>query len=170
MKHPTKGRAVVVQPDEAESYWQPVPANGYAEVRISRRNVPGNERFSMGMQVIAPACHIREHQHDANEELLVFIEGGGKVIVDGVEHPIVPGTTVYLGPWSRHRIVNEGPTDLKMLWMMLPGGLEDFFEAIGRPRSAGEPAPEPFPRPTDVEEIEARTVFARLDQPSTEAD
>ena len=31
---------VVVQPDEGESFWQPVPANGYAEVRVSHRRHP----------------------------------------------------------------------------------------------------------------------------------
>ena len=50
-----------------------------------------------------------------------------------------------------------------MMWVLMPGGLEDFFQAIGRPRTAGEPAPEPFARPYNVEEIERRTVFASLD-------
>ena len=35
-----------------------------------------------------------------------------------------------------------------------------FFAAIGRPKREGEPDPTPFPRPTDVLAIEARTVFA----------
>jgi hypothetical protein len=53
-----------------------------------------------------------------------------------------------------------------MCWVMMPGGdagLDDFFARIGRPRTPGEPAPEPFARPTDVEQIEAGTVFAKLD-------
>ena len=31
-----RGAAFVVQPDEGQSYWQPVPANGYAEVLVSK--------------------------------------------------------------------------------------------------------------------------------------
>ncbi len=31
------GAAFVRQPDEGESFWQPVPANGSAEVRVSKR-------------------------------------------------------------------------------------------------------------------------------------
>ena len=42
----------------------------------------------------------------------------------------------------------------------MPNGLEDFFRLIGRPRTAGEPAPENFPRPENVLEIERQTVFA----------
>jgi hypothetical protein len=84
-------------------------------------------------------------------------------VVNGVEHPIQPGTTVYVGPWNKHTFINDGDVDLKMMWVLTPGGLEDFFQAIGRPRTAGEPAPEPFPRPENVEEIERQTVFASLD-------
>ena len=163
MESNERGAVVVCQPDEGESFWQPVPANGYAEVRVSKRDAPGIRGFSSGIQIIAPGCHIREHQHDAHEELLFFFEGRGKLVVNGDEHPIRPGTTVYLGPWNRHTIVNDGDADLKMMWVLMPGGLEDFFQAIGRPRRPGEPAPAPFPRPENVEEIEGQTVFAHLD-------
>lgn len=156
----TKGEAFVVQPDGGESYWQPVPANGYAEVRVSRRNLAGNERFSTGIQVIAPGSYVREHCHDAHEEILFFFEGRGHVLIDGVRHDVVPGTTVYAGPLVKHKIVNDGEGDLKMMWTLMPGGLEDFFQAIGRPRRPGEPTPAPFPRPDNVHEIEANTVFA----------
>ena len=158
------GAAFVRQPDEGESFWQPVPANGYAEVRVSKRDSPKIQGFSSGIQVIAPGCHIREHQHGAEQELLFFFEGRGKVLVNGVEHPVRPGTTAYLGPFNKHKIVNDSQADLKMLWVLVPGGLEDFFQAIGRPRTPGEPAPAPFPRPENVEEIERATVYAGLDE------
>ncbi|MBM3490775.1 MAG: cupin domain-containing protein [Alphaproteobacteria bacterium] len=156
-----RGRAVVVQPGEAASFWQPVPANGYTEVRLARENTGGNS-LAMGLQVIAPHSFIREHWHDKNEEVLVFIEGTGKLEVNDDVHPIAPGTTAYLGRWNRHRIVNDTDRDLKMLWFLIPGGLEDFFQRIGRPRRPGEPAPAPFPRPENVAEIERDTVFAPL--------
>jgi hypothetical protein len=41
-----------------------------------------------------------------------------------------------------------------MTWTYLPPGLDDFFAAIGRLRTPGEPAPEPFARPADVHAIE----------------
>ncbi len=153
-----RGAAIVVQPGEGESYWQPEPANGYAEVRVSRRDDPSIDRFSSGIQVIAPGGRVREHQHGANEELLFFFEGRGRAVIDGVEHPIRP----YVGPWRKHTFINDGDIDLKMFWVLVPGGLEDFFQAIGRPRTPGEPAPAPFARPEDVGRIETGTVFASL--------
>ena len=162
----TKG-ACVVQPDEGESFWQPVPANGYAEVRISQRTDPSIRSFATGIQVIAPGCYIREHVHPAQEELLFFFEGRGEAVIDGDSHSLRAGTTVYVGAGHRHKFVNSDPVrELKMCWVMLPGGaggLDDFFARIGRPRRPGEPEPEPFARPADVERIEAETVFGPLD-------
>ena len=162
MKDAPKGVAFVVQPDEGESFWQPVPANGYAEVLVSKRNDPSIAGFSSGIQIIAPGCHIREHQHGTEQEVLFFFEGRGHVVVNGEETPVRPGTMVYSGPGNAHKIVNDGRDDLKMMWVLMPGGLEDFFQAIGRPRHPGEPAPAPFARPENVAEIEAGTVFAPL--------
>lgn len=153
-----QGVARVVPPDGGQSWWQPVPANGFAEVRVSPRTVPGLG-FASGVQEVAPGGYVREHLHPAQEELLFFYEGRGTAVIDGVDHPLVPGTTVYLGPNRRHKFVNEGPGPLKFFWFLMPGGLEDFFERIGRSRTLGEAAPAPFARPADVVEIEKQTVF-----------
>ena len=80
--------------------------------------------------------------------------GGGTVKVDGVPHPMVPGTTCFLGYDVKHQIINETDEDLVMVWVIAPAGLEQFFETIGRPREEGEPAPEPFARPVDTDEID----------------
>src|SRR5918996_222730 len=109
---------IVVQPDEGESFWQPVPANGYAEVRVSHRRHPAIHSFATGIQVIAPGCHIREHVHPAQEELLFFFEGQGEAVIDGRSYPLQPGTTVYVGAGHRHKFVNTGERDLKMSWVM----------------------------------------------------
>ena len=159
--HP--GPVVVCGPDRGQSYWQPVPANGYSEVKVSKHDSPHIRGFSSGIQVIAPGGHVREHRHGGEDELLFFFEGRGRVVINGVTHPVEPGTSAYLGRWNRHTIINDGTGELKMMWVLMPGGLEDFFAAIGRARTPGEPAPAPFPRPDNVAEIERRTVFAALD-------
>lgn len=150
---PARGHAVVLQPDEGPSYWQPVPANGHADPKL----VPALTRYpglSMGYQSIAPGGRIREHSHGDQVELQVCFRGRGRVVVDGVSHPLVPGTACFLGYDVRHEIWNEGDEELVMLWVVAPPGLEHFFRAIGRPRRPGEPAPAPFPRPPDVVAIE----------------
>ena len=162
MTEDTQANAVVVAPGEGESYWQPLPANGYTDVRITNRSAAGTDRFSTGVQVIAPGSHVREHFHEDLDELLFFWEGRGRAVIDGIEHTLVPGTTVYVAPGCRHSFINDGEGDLKMMWVAMPGGIESYFAGIGRPRAPGEPAPAPFPRPADVEAIQAGAGFGKL--------
>ena len=148
-----RGHAVVVQPGEGPSYWQPVPANGHADPKLT----PANTRYgelSMGYQTIAPRSRVREHSHGDQIELQICFRGRGRVVVDGVSHPLVPGTACFLGYDVKHEIINETDEELVMLWLVSPAGLENFFRAIGRPRTPGEAAPAPFARPENVVEIE----------------
>jgi quercetin dioxygenase-like cupin family protein len=148
-----RGRAVVMQPEDGPSYWQPAPANGHAEPKLFPANT-GFDTLAMGYQTIAVGSRVREHSHGDQVELQICFRGRGRVIVDGQSHPLVPGTACFLGHDVKHEIVNEGPDELVMLWVITPPGLETFFEAIGRPRRAGESAPAPFARPADVVAIE----------------
>jgi quercetin dioxygenase-like cupin family protein len=148
-----RGRATVIQPDEGDSFWQPVPANGHADPKLT----PANTRFdalSMGYQTIAPGSRVREHSHGDQIELQICFRGRGRVVVDGVSHPLVPGTACFLGYDVKHEILNETDEELVMLWLVSPAGLENFFRAIGRQRTPGDPAPAPFARPENVVEIE----------------
>lgn len=149
-----RGRAVVVQPGEGRSWWQPLPANGHADPTL----VPADTGFhalSMGYQTIPPGGRVRPHSHRAQVELQICFRGRGRVVADGVEHPLVPGTACFLGTGVKHEIVNDGgEDDLVMMWLISPAGLEDFFSAVGRERTPGEPAPAPFERPADVVSIE----------------
>jgi len=79
-----------------------------------------NARSRDGCTGIAPGGDVREHSHTPNQEILFCFEGKGTVLVDGVPHPFVPGTTVYAGPGVRHKIINDGPGELKMTWTYLP--------------------------------------------------
>jgi quercetin dioxygenase-like cupin family protein len=144
-----KGDAIVLQPDEGESFWQPMPANGYSTIKVGPRNCRSNHA-SFGVQVIAPGGYVREHWHDTHDEILFCFEGTGTFLVDGVAHKAVPGTTVFAGRWVKHKIINDGPGDFKMTWTYLPPGIHNFFEAIGKARKPGEAAPAPFARPENT--------------------
>src|SRR2546423_4231945 len=112
-----KGRAVVVQPGEGPSYWQPVPANGHADPRLTPA-LTGFGMLSMGYQTIAPGARVRQHSHGDQIELQICFRGRGRVVVDGVSHPLVPGTACFLGYDVKHEIINEEPDDLVMLWVI----------------------------------------------------
>ena len=153
-----EGRGLVIAPDEGRSYWQPEPASGHVTIKIEPRNT-GVGGVSLSVQAIGVGGHVREHAHGENDEIIYVLEGTGTAVVDGKRHPMVPGTTIFLGKGVKHTFINQGDGELRFTATILPAGLEDYFEAVGRPRRAGEPTPEPFPRPDDVLEIERNTVF-----------
>jgi quercetin dioxygenase-like cupin family protein len=154
------GEVRVVAESAGTSYWQPMPANGYAEIMLAAGEINSVHKFSMGRQLLPPGGRVRLHAHDRAEEVFYVLKGSGVAEIDGQPHRLSPGVTLYFGHNRQHTILNDGNEDLQWLWFFLPGKLEDFFAAIGRPRSPGEACPEPFERPADVREIEKRTVFA----------
>jgi mannose-6-phosphate isomerase-like protein (cupin superfamily) len=157
---PRVGEVLVVQPGEAPSYWQPVPASGFIEVLVAPDRVAMEHPIGLGTQVVPPGCHVREHSHDRNEEVIYVLRGRGRAVVEGVDVPMVPGAALFFGKNRRHMLINDEDEDIAFIWLLVPNGLENFFRAIGRPRAEGEATPAPFPRPENVLEIERRTVFA----------
>ena len=145
--------AVVMQPGSGLSYWQPVPANGHADPMLFPENTKF-EGLSMGFQTVGARSRIREHSHSDQIEIQICFRGEGRVLVDGVSHKLVPGTSCFLGYNVRHEIINESDDELVMLYVISPAGLEHFFEAIGRKRRPGDATPPPFARPDDVLAIE----------------
>ena len=70
----TRGRAVVVQPSDGPSYWQPMPANGHSDPKLFPDNT-GFEGLSMGFQTVAPRA-ISASIPMANRSSCKFASGG----------------------------------------------------------------------------------------------
>lgn len=155
-----KGTLKYITRETETSYWQPKPANGYVTVAVSPQYFPMNHNFAVGTQTLPPGGRVREHAHSSNEEVLHFVSGHGSAVVDGKPYTLEPGVTLFLGEHNSHTFINEGDVDLHWVWFMTPSGLETFFRDIGRPRQHGEPAPEPFERPANIEQIEGTGLFA----------
>lgn len=150
--------AAVVGPDEGESLWQPLPSRGYVTVKLTPANTP-YDNFSSGIQVLPPGCHVRDHGHRQNHELIFIHQGTGVCTIESRTYPVAPGTTILFGRNAVHRIENTGTVDLQLFWVFFPPGLEDWFRAISRVRAPGETMPEAFPRPENVGEIQERMRF-----------
>jgi len=145
--------------EQQESYWQPVPANGYVTVALAPHVVGMEFPFGLGSQSVAPGGYVREHLHEKNEEAVYIIEGHGRVVINKQEYPIGPDSVAFIPKGARHMFINDGEVPLRWVWLIVPNGLEDFFRLIGRPRRPGDPVPSNFPRPENVLEIERMTVF-----------
>ena len=43
---------------------------------------------------------------------------------------------ILIGRGLQHKVTNTGTEQMRLLWLITPPGLEDWFRAIGRPRHA----------------------------------
>ena len=139
--------ALVVQPEEGPSYWQPVPANGYADPKL----FPANTQFeglSMGFQTIPPGSRVREHSHADQVELQICFQGKGHVVVDGVSHPLKPGTSCFLGYRTKHEIINDSDNDLVMLYVITRPGSRISLRLLGALAARVNPHQRPLRDPT----------------------
>jgi mannose-6-phosphate isomerase-like protein (cupin superfamily) len=160
MSESAKGPAIVLGPEDGESFWQPNPSTGYIISKITPYTSPF-DTFSTGIQVLEPGAAVREHGHERSHELLFVYEGTGHALVDGERHALEPGSMMLMGRRVLHYVQNDGDTQMKILWVIFPPGLEDWFRAIGRPRQPGETEAPVFDRPDDVEDIQNRQRFVR---------
>lgn len=69
---------------------------------------------------IPPGGDIGEEQHQHVEQILVAVEGEGKVVVNGVASPFRPGDVVFLRPGAKHNFINTGKTELKLFTIYSP--------------------------------------------------
>jgi len=157
------GPVVVLGPDDGESFWQPLPSVGYIVNKLTPYNTP-YDSFSMGLQVLEPGAHIRRHAHERQHEVLFCYQGTGVAEVGTERHDVAPETMILVGRGVQHKVTNTGAGQMRLLWMIAPAGLEDWFRAIGRKRQVGEALPVPFERPTDIAEIQAQQRFVRSEE------
>ncbi len=158
-----KGPGTVLGPEDGDSYWQPGPHFGHMTIKVSPATHPSN-MFSMGTQLLPAGCHIRGHGHARNDEILFIYEGGGRAVVDGETHALEPGSTVVLGRFVEHSIVNDGPGDMKFVWFFTPPGLEHVVEGAGRRRLPGEAPPAVLERPPHMAQILEKAGYATPEQ------
>ena len=87
----------------------------------------------MGTQTIPAGGGIPMHLHEAQAEVLFIHLGRGTVVIEENPVSVEPGSTVYLPAGAWHALENPGPSDLVLVWVISPPGLEGMFREIGSP-------------------------------------
>lgn len=163
MSNHAEGIAIVFGPEDGESYWQPLPSRGYVINKINPYTSPYDD-FSIGIQVLEPGAHIRRHAHERSHELLFCFRGTGSAEIADKTFDVREETMILIGRGLQHKITNIGSDQMRLLWLISPPGLEDWFRALGRPRRAGDPMPPAFERPANIKEIQAQQRFIASDE------
>ena len=50
------------------------------------------------------------------------LEGSGKIVIEGVDHPVEAGSVAYIESGKSHQFVNTGATPLKFICLVPPEG------------------------------------------------
>jgi len=68
--------------------------------------------YSLAYAVVEPGKETLPHRLKTLSEVFIFIEGMGIVSIEQEEHPVTPGTVIYVPPGKLQRIKNTGDQDM----------------------------------------------------------
>jgi mannose-6-phosphate isomerase-like protein (cupin superfamily) len=84
-----------------------------------RRTIVTGEHGQVVVMAIQPGDDIGEETHDG-DQILLFVEGEGKAILEGQSEPIRAGDLVFVPAGTLHNFVNAGPEPLRLLTVYAP--------------------------------------------------
>ena len=84
--------------------------------------------YSLAHAVLRPGCASRSHRLKESSEVLYFLEGEGRVHINGESAAIGQGQAVLVPPGSWQHVQNTGTADLKILCIVYPSWSEDDEE------------------------------------------
>jgi mannose-6-phosphate isomerase-like protein (cupin superfamily) len=108
---------------------RPPSRSGNVTIKVDRR-AAGSPLIAAGHQRLGPGASIPVHLHEHQDEVLFVHAGRGVAVFDGRRVPVRPGSTVFVRRRVWHGVDNTGRTDLHLVWMISPPGLEEMFRDI----------------------------------------
>ena len=77
-----------------------------------RRVLWTGEHTQLVIMTIPPGGEIGEETHDENDQILSFVSGLGKAVIEGSTKKVVPGDVVVVPAGVKHNFLNDGPNPL----------------------------------------------------------
>jgi len=96
-------------------------------------------KLAMGTQQVLAGVGIPIHRHFEKDETFYVVEGRGTFILDERRYAIEKGGAIFIPKLCWHGFENPD-SELLLLWIMTPPGIENFFRSLGAP--PGSPAPQ----------------------------
>jgi mannose-6-phosphate isomerase-like protein (cupin superfamily) len=106
----------------------------------------GSNNMALGTQQVPMGAGIRVHQHREADEVLFVLEGNGFGLLDGGRTPIEKGSAMFVPNGAWHGVENPD-SELLLLWVVAPPGVEDFFREVAS--LPGQPARQLSPEELD---------------------
>ncbi|MPV38170.1 cupin domain-containing protein [Georgenia subflava] len=105
-----------------------------------RRVLWTGEHSQLVVMTIQPGGEIGEETHPDNDQILSFVSGAGKAVVDGEEQFVAPGDIVAVPAGARHNFINVGPNPLVLYTIYGPA--HHAPDAVHPTKDAAEEAEE----------------------------
>jgi mannose-6-phosphate isomerase-like protein (cupin superfamily) len=88
-----------------------------------------SSNIALGTQQVPVRTGIGVHQHQEADEVLFVLEGTGFAILHDARIPIEKGSAIYIPKGVWHGVENPN-SELLLLWVVAPPGLEGFFREV----------------------------------------
>ncbi len=90
-----------------------------------RRVLWTGEHTQLVIMTIPPKGEIGVETHDENDQILSFVSGLGKAVVDGQTKKVKAGDVVVVPAGKEHNFLNDGPNPLVLYTMYGPADHAD---------------------------------------------
>ena len=125
----SKNKVAIVSRGEDLNWFDTMPGEQMA-IHVHSKDVGG--AFTILEVRTPPFSGPPLHYHKDREEIFEVIEGRFRFHCAGEEFEAGPGTSVVVPRNSVHGWVNLGPGVARMLFLFVPGDIEEFFPKIGQ--------------------------------------
>jgi mannose-6-phosphate isomerase-like protein (cupin superfamily) len=89
----------------------------------------GSNSMALGTQQVPVCTGIPVHQHQEADEVLFVLEGTGLGILGDTRMLVEKGSAVFIPKGAWHGVENPD-SELLLLWVVAPPGLEAFFREV----------------------------------------
>jgi mannose-6-phosphate isomerase-like protein (cupin superfamily) len=89
----------------------------------------GSNNMALGTQQVPIRTGIQVHQHQEADEVLFILEGTGFGMLGDARMPVEKGSAIYVHKGVWHGVENPD-SELLLLWVVAPPGLEEFFREV----------------------------------------
>jgi quercetin dioxygenase-like cupin family protein len=154
----------ILRSGEGRSIW--VVGDRYT-IKASGQETGG--AFALIETQVTPGGGPPPHIHHREDEAFYVIEGELVFHADGQDLAAGAGSWITLARGSLHHFKNTGDRPARMLIVVAPAGLEQFFLEVGRPAGAEDGGEPLAPTPEEIERLLAIApqygIEIRLPQP-----
>ncbi|MBY6028122.1 cupin domain-containing protein [Halomonas sp. DP8Y7-1] len=125
------------------------------EYTIKTSGAESGGAYSLMEAVVPPQGGPPPHRHSREDEAFYVLEGEVEFSADGQRTVAGPGSWISLAKGSLHYFKNIGQSPARMLILMVPAGLEQFFLEVSQ-----EPGPSSPENPFGIDAAQIEKMLA----------